>query len=93
MITQKLREKNTRHGEENFEFFLNHLDDLMKEHQGEFVLIHNKQFIGFYETDEQAFNEGMNKYGLGLYSVQEITDRVEFIGKYDIAQVSKTTIQ
>ena len=84
MITQELREKNTKQVEENFEFFLTHLDDLMQEHQGEFVLIHNKQFVDFYKTDEQAFNAGIKKYGLGMYSVQEITDRVEFIGKYDI---------
>ena len=66
----------------NYLYFAKHKKELMKEHEGEFVLIHNQQFVGFYATDNEAFDNGAKKYGIGNYSVQEITNRKEYIGIY-----------
>lgn len=84
MITQKLQQKNTREIRDNYQYFLQHKEDLIDKHEGKFVLIHSKQFIDFYDSFEDADQAGMKLYGLGLYSIQEVTDRIETIGVYGV---------
>ena len=63
----------------NYKVFQQALDRLIKEHEGEFVVIHKQKFIAYFKTDNQAFEEGVKQYGVGNFSVQEITYRKEHI--------------
>lgn len=69
----------------NYAVFKQELHRLIKEHKDEFVLIHKQQFIAYFKTDNQAFEEGVEKYGVGNFSVQEVTYRKEHIGIYEAA--------
>ena len=64
----------------NYIIFAKELPHLLEQHRGEFLLLHQKEFIAYFQTLEQAFEAGMEKYGKGNFSIQEVTDRIELFG-------------
>lgn len=66
----------------NFEVFEASLPSLLAKHAGEHVLLHNREFIGFYATSLEATIAGMQRFGLGNFSVQEVRDKPEHLGFY-----------
>lgn len=62
----------------NFEYFKSKLPELTRTHPKKFVLLHHKQIISFFESENDAFNIGMRDYGEGCFSIQQVTDsRIE----------------
>jgi len=49
--------------ERDYEYFQSIMADLLKEHAGKFVLIRNQTLVGFYDTDEAAYKEGVERFG------------------------------
>jgi len=49
--------------QQEYDFFLSHLDEFMKTHLDEFVLIKSDKVIGFYGSYEKALVEGLAKFG------------------------------
>ncbi|NLV44453.1 MAG: hypothetical protein GXY07_08125 [Candidatus Hydrogenedentes bacterium] len=43
-------------------YFEQHREDLLKQHQGKFVLIKGDQCFGAYDTAENAYQEGARKF-------------------------------
>ena len=60
----------------NYDYFLERRNELIKKHKGEFVLIRQQQFVDFFDTYEQAIMYGEKTYKDGMFSVQEVTDKV-----------------
>lgn len=60
--------------EKEFDWFLNHHDELVKKYNGRFVVIKNFVVLGDFENTGQAIEE-MKKQGheLGTFIVQEVS--------------------
>ena len=46
--------------------------DLETEHLGEWVLVHDEQLVGTYESFEVAAAEAVQRFGRGPYLIREI---------------------
>jgi hypothetical protein len=62
------------------------LQEWRQEHVGEFVLIKGDEVVGFYGSLADAFAEGMRRYGLEDFFIDQIRPQdvtnVTFIGQY-----------
>ncbi len=67
------------------EVFDAHVGEWAADHMGEWVLIKGGDLIGFYRSLEQASREGLQRFGLEDFFVQQIrpTDNVNvtFLGQ------------
>ena len=60
--------------DENFHFFKTQLPELKNTHLGEFALLHNKEIIDFFESENDAIKAGIKAYDEGNFSVQQVAD-------------------
>ena len=66
----------------NYEVFVSRLPDLVREHSGSFALMHDCGIVGFFGSSLEATVEGVRRFGLGEFSVQEVTETPEHLGFY-----------
>jgi hypothetical protein len=68
------------------EVFNSSLEEWRKTHMGQFVLIKGQEVIGFYDSLSEAFSDGMKRYGLEDFFIQQIIPRdtvnVSFVGQH-----------
>jgi len=57
------------------EVFAAHLDEWRQHHLGEVVLIKGADVIGFYGTLDEAFADGLRRFGLDEFFVKQIIPR------------------
>lgn len=55
-----------------FEYYLAHQAELIKEHDGKFVVIKNKKVIGVYDDQATAVSETQKDHELGTFLVQKV---------------------
>ena len=56
--------------------FDSQLDELMKEHAGQFALFHRGKAVGFFQTFEQAYRGGLERFGVNeIFLVSEVRKR------------------
>lgn len=55
-----------------FEYYLAHQAELVKEHDGKFVVIKNKKVIGVYDEQATAVSETQKDHELGTFLVQKV---------------------
>lgn len=48
--------------------------ELLKTHPGQFALIHDHELAGVFTTFGEAYGEGVKRYGLKSFLVQQILD-------------------
>jgi len=51
--------------------------DLLKTHEGKFVLIHGEEFCGAYDTAENAYAEGVKRFGQEPFLVRKVLAQEE----------------
>ena len=71
--------------ESNFRHFKERLPGLLAEHAGKFALMRHGDIVQFFDTARDAMIFGTTEYEDGLFSVQEVTDRVVDLGWYSHA--------
>jgi hypothetical protein len=49
--------------QQEYDFFLAHIDEFMKTHLNEFVIIKGQQVVGFFSSYEKALREGLSRFG------------------------------
>jgi hypothetical protein len=54
-----------------FEYFLEHQDELVEKYDGKFIVISQQRVIGVYDTDEQALFETKKTHALGSFLIQK----------------------
>ena len=54
-----------------FEYYLEHQDELVKEYAGKYIVIKKQKVIGAYNSDQEAVAETMKKHKLGTFLVQK----------------------
>lgn len=54
-----------------FDYYLNHQDELVKQYNGKFIVIRDCAVIGVYDDELEAIEETQKKYELGTFLVQK----------------------
>lgn len=57
--------------EKDFEYYLAHQDELVKQYKGKVVVIKDQQLIGVYNSEIEAIEQTSKKYELGTFLVQK----------------------
>jgi hypothetical protein len=54
-----------------FQYYLDHQDELVKKYNGKFIVIKDCSVIGIYNDELEAIGETQKKYELGTFLVQK----------------------
>jgi hypothetical protein len=57
--------------EKEFKYYLDNQDELVKEYNGKFIVIHGIKVVGAYESELEAIKETSKKYKPGTFLVQK----------------------
>ena len=57
--------------EKEFKYYLDNQDELVKEYNGKFIVIHGSKVVGAYESELEAIKETSQKYKPGTFLVQK----------------------
>lgn len=75
----------------NYVAFKSEVDDYMKDHKGQYVLMHDRKVVEFFDTHRDAYTAGAllfkDLYDGGRYSVQEVTNEPIYVGGHHIMAV------
>lgn len=58
----------------NYEYFKQMQPEWRDAHLLEFALIHRRQLVDFFESENDAVKVGVRQYGMGKFSVQSVRD-------------------
>jgi hypothetical protein len=51
--------------------------ELLKNHEGKFALIHGEEFLGTYYSAENAYAEGVKRFGREAFLVKKVSQQEE----------------
>ena len=54
-----------------FQYFLDHQDELVAQYKGKFIVIRDEKVIGDFDSELKAVQETSKKYPLGSFLVQK----------------------
>jgi len=57
--------------EKEFKYYLAHQDELVKRHNGKFLVIRDEQVVGVYSSEFEAIEEARKTFPLGTFLVQK----------------------
>lgn len=57
--------------EEDFKFFIENQEELVKKHHGKVLVIKDKEVVGVYESEPEAYAAAVEKYELGTFLIQK----------------------
>lgn len=57
--------------EKEFQYYLDHQDELVKQYNGRFIVINDGQVRGAYDNELEAVNEASKEFKLGTFLVQK----------------------
>ncbi|MCK4377684.1 MAG: hypothetical protein KAV97_05685 [Actinomycetia bacterium] len=60
-----------------FQYYLDHQDELVREYNGKFIVIKDCKVIGYYDNIEEAIKETSKKHKLGSFLIQKCEDGSE----------------
>jgi hypothetical protein len=58
--------------QKEFDFYKAHQSELVKEHDGKYLVIKDQAVIGVYGTREEAIQETVKEHALGTFLVQYV---------------------
>ena len=73
-------EKAQNEVDNNYKFFQTKLEELKNDHLNEFALLYKKEIIDFYFNEDDAIKIGIDKYGEGNFSIQQVNDGIIELG-------------
>ena len=59
------------HLEQEFNYYLQNQASLVGLYNGKFIVIHDNQVIGAFDTEQEAIKEASKQYPLGTFLVQK----------------------
>jgi hypothetical protein len=68
--------------DKNYEAFLAILPKILCTHNGSFALLHEGEVQGFFDSSIDAYLEGIEKIGVGNFSIQQVTTESDNLGFY-----------
>ena len=60
--------------QEELEFFGANRDKLLVEHQGKFALIKGSELIGTFDTEENAYEAGVARFGNNPFLIKQVLE-------------------
>lgn len=60
----------------NFQYYLDHQDELVKKYEGRYLVIKDCQVVGDFGVETDAYFNSVEKYGLGNFMLQLCTKGV-----------------
>ncbi len=63
--------------EKELALFESKKDELLKVHPGKFALMHEEEFVGAFDTAENAYEAGVLKFGKSPFLVKKISQEPE----------------
>ena len=63
--------------EQEYKFFLSHLEEFSKVHLNEFVLIKGDQVVDFFASYEGALRNGLQRFGDVAFFIEEVKKEEE----------------
>lgn len=73
---------------DNFKAFQNQLSGLLPEHEGHICVVRHGQITGIFDTSDEAYLSGVERYSDGLFSIQDVTKTPIDLGAYSNAFAS-----
>jgi hypothetical protein len=55
-----------------FDFYLDHQDEFVKQYNGRFIVIKNCEVIGSFDSEIEAIKSTMKEHELGTFLVQKV---------------------
>jgi hypothetical protein len=59
--------------QDQFKWYLDNQDELVKQYNGKFLVIRGNDVVGVYDSDMEALIGAKKKYELGTFLIQECT--------------------
>jgi hypothetical protein len=56
--------------EKEFQYYLDHQEELVKKHNNKFIVIKNNEVIGVYDSHAEAFEKTISAEELGTFLIQ-----------------------
>lgn len=66
----------------NYDAFLAQLPHILEKHAGLYALLHECEIVDYFPGSLEATLAGAKRFGLGAFSVQEVTEEPEHLGFY-----------
>jgi hypothetical protein len=63
--------------EKELEFFERIKSDLLSKHSGKFALIRGEEFINAFDSPDNAYKEGVSRFGRESFLVKKISEKEE----------------
>lgn len=63
--------------EKEFNYYLENQSDLLKKHEGKFLVIKGTEVIGTYDTELKALEETAKEHEIGTFLIQHCTPGAE----------------
>ena len=63
--------------ESEFQYYLDHQEELLKQYNGRFIVIKDCQVHGAYNSELEAVNEASRQFKLGTFLVQKCEPGIE----------------
>lgn len=76
--------------EQNYTAFSKKLPELLETHAGKFALLRSGDIVEFFDTARDAYVYGQREFEDGLFSVQEVNDKVIDLGWFSHAPTHTT---
>lgn len=57
--------------EKEFQYYLDHLLEIITKHNGKFVVIKDERVIGAYDTENEAYEKTIETNELGTFIIQQ----------------------
>lgn len=57
---------------QEFDYYIAHQNELVKDHEGKFIVIKDKKIIGSYDSEIEAYQDAQKSYELGSFLIQKV---------------------
>lgn len=59
--------------EKEFQYFIDHQDELVKQYCGKYLVIVGEEVVGAYDSHQEAFDNAVKEYEEGTFLIQHCT--------------------
>lgn len=63
--------------QDELQYFKENQTELLKQYEGKILVIQNKQIVGIYDSELEAYNEAQKKFELGTFLIQKCLPGVD----------------
>ncbi len=90
-MTPTIRPERAGKLEQEVRTWLTHRDELLREAQGQFVVIQGDHILGTFHSEKEAFTQAHRRLGLGRFLVREIMpgEKVYYVSGSALGPVEK----